>query len=187
MLIAMFGMSLPSFLLGLLLMLVFGVHLNWLPAAGYQPLSAGLWEHLRFMILPATALGMIQAAVIARMTRASMLDILSMNYIKAAKARGIRERIVTYKHAFRNAFIPILTVLGETFGSLITGAVVTETVFNLPGIGQLVVNSIVRRDYAVIQGTILILATTYLILNLLIDILYGFVDPRVRLSRSKGG
>lgn len=187
MLIAMFGMSLPSFLLGLLLMLVFGVHLNWLPAAGYQPLSAGLWEHLRFMILPATALGMIQAAVIARMTRASMLDILSMNYIKAAKARGIRERIVTYKHAFRNAFIPILTVLGETFGSLITGAVVTETVFNLPGIGQLVVNSIVRRDYAVIQGTILILATTYLILNLIIDILYGFVDPRVRLSRSKGG
>lgn len=187
MLIAMFGMSLPSFLLGLLLMLVFGVHLNWLPAAGYQPLSEGLWEHLRFMILPATALGMIQAAVIARMTRASMLDILSMNYIKAAKARGIRERIVTYKHAFRNAFIPILTVLGETFGSLITGAVVTETVFNLPGIGQLVVNSIVRRDYAVIQGTILILATTYLILNLIIDILYGFVDPRVRLSRSKGG
>jgi len=183
MLIAMFGMSLPSFLLGLLLMLVFGVHLQWLPAAGYQPLGAGIWEHLKYMILPAFALGMIQAAVIARMTRSSMLDILSMNYIKAAKAKGLKERVVIYKHAFRNAFIPILTILGETFGSLITGAVVTETVFNLPGIGQLVVNSIVRRDYAVIQGTILIMATTYLVLNLVIDLLYGVVDPRVRLNR----
>ena len=112
-----------------------------------------------------------------------MLDILSMNYIKAAKAKGLKERVVIYKHAFRNAFIPILTILGETFGSLITGAVVTETVFNLPGIGQLVVNSIVRRDYAVIQGTILIMATTYLVLNLIIDLLYGVVDPRVRLNR----
>jgi len=136
MLIAMFGTSLPSFLFGLLLMIVFGVHLQWLPAAGYQPLGAGIWEHLKYMILPAFTLRMIQAEVIARMTRSSMLDILSMNYIKTAKAKGLKERVVIYKHAFRNAFIPILTILGETFGSLITGAVVTETVFNLPGIGQ---------------------------------------------------
>jgi peptide/nickel transport system permease protein len=112
-----------------------------------------------------------------------MIDILSMNYIKTAKAKGVKDRVVIYKHALRNAFIPILTILGETFGSLITGAVVTETVFNLPGIGQLVINAIVRRDYAVIQGTILIIALAYLLLNLLIDLLYGLVDPRVRFNR----
>jgi len=183
MLLAMLGMSLPSFLLGLLLMLLFGVHLKILPASGYQPLANGLWAHLQHMIMPAFALGVIQAAVISRMTRSSMLDILNMNYIKAAKAKGLRERVIIYKHAFRNAFIPILTILGETFGSLITGAVVTETVFNLPGIGQLVINSIIRRDYAVIQGTILIMAAMYLVLNFLIDLLYGVVDPRVRFGR----
>lgn len=183
MLVAMFGMSIPSFLLALLLMLVFGVNLQWLPVAGYEPISTGLWNHLRYLILPAIALGSIQAAVISRMTRSSMVDILSMNYIKTAKAKGVKARIIIYKHALRNAFIPILTILGETFGALITGAVVTETVFNLPGIGQLVVNAITRRDYEVIQGTILIIAAAYLVLNLLIDLLYGLVDPRVRLNR----
>lgn len=183
MLIAMLGMSIPSFLLALLLMLIFGVKLNWLPVAGYEELASGFWEHVKYLILPAISLGAIQAAVISRMTRSSMIDILSMNYIKTAKAKGVKERVIIYKHAFRNAFIPILTILGETFGSLITGAVVTETVFNLPGIGQLVVNAITRRDYAVIQGTILLIAATYLVLNLLIDLLYGVVDPRVRLNR----
>lgn len=183
MLIAMLGMSIPSFLLALLLMLVFGVKLQWLPVAGYEELSSGLWEHIKYLILPAISLGAIQAAVISRMTRTSMIDILSMNYIKTAKAKGVKERVIVYKHAFRNAFIPILTILGETFGALITGAVVTETVFNLPGIGQLVVNAITRRDYAVIQGTILLIAAAYLVLNLLIDLLYGVVDPRVRLNR----
>lgn len=181
--IAMLGLSLPSFLLALLLMLLFGVNLNWLPVAGYAPVSSGLWNHLQYMILPAISLGAIQAAVISRMSRSSMIDILSMNYIKTAKAKGVKDRVVIYKHALRNAFIPILTILGETFGSLITGAVVTETVFNLPGIGQLVINAIVRRDYAVIQGTILIIALAYLLLNLLIDLLYGLVDPRVRFNR----
>lgn len=183
MLIAMLGMSIPSFLLALILMLVFGVKLQILPVAGYESLSSGILNHLKYLILPALSLGAIQAAVITRMTRTSMIDILSTNYIKTARAKGLRERVVIYKHAFRNAFIPILTILGETFGSLITGAVVTETVFNLPGIGQLVMNAITRRDYAVIQGTILIIALTYLTLNLLIDLLYGVVDPRVRLNR----
>ncbi|MFC7364253.1 MULTISPECIES: ABC transporter permease [Bhargavaea] len=183
MIIAMLGMSIPSFLLALLLMLVFGVQLNWLPVAGYTSLSEGLWEHLKYLILPAISLGTIQAAVIARMTRSSMIDILSMNFIKTAKAKGLKQKVVIYKHAFRNALIPILTILGETFGALITGAVVTETVFNLPGIGQLVINAITRRDYAVIQGTILLIAVTYLFLNLIIDLLYGLVDPRVRLNR----
>lgn len=183
MIIAMLGLSIPSFLLALFLMLVFGVHLQWLPVAGYSPLNTGLWNHLQYMILPALSLGAIQAAVISRMTRSSMIDILSMNYIKTAKAKGVKERLVVYKHALRNAFIPILTILGDTFGSLITGAVVTETVFNLPGIGQLVINAIVRRDYEVIQGTILLIAFSYLLLNLIIDLLYGLVDPRVRLNR----
>ncbi len=183
MIIAMLGMSIPSFLLALLLMIVFGVKLNWLPVAGYGSLSAGLWEYVKYLILPAISLGAIQAAVISRMTRSSMIDILSMNYIKTAKAKGVKQKYVIYKHAFKNALIPILTILGETFGSLVTGAVVTETVFNLPGLGQLIVNAVIRRDYAVIQGAILLIAVIYLLLNLIIDLLYGVVDPRVRLNR----
>lgn len=135
------------------------------------------------MIMPAMALGVIQTAVIVRMTRSSMLDVLSTNYIKTAYAKGLKERIIYYKHALRNASIAIITVLGETFGSLIAGAVVTETVFNLPGIGQLVMNSILRRDYEVIQGTILLAAVSYLAVNLVVDMLYGVIDPRVRMSR----
>lgn len=183
MILALLGISLPSFLLGLLLILLFGVKLQWLPVAGYQPLSEGLWNHLKFLILPAISLGAIQAALIARMTRSSMLDILSMNFIKTAHAKGVKERVVIYKHALRNAFIPILTVIGQTFGTLVAGAVVTETVFNLPGIGQLIVHSIVRRDYAVIQGTVLLIAVSYVLINLIVDLLYGIVDPRVRLNR----
>ncbi|WP_078593950.1 ABC transporter permease [Evansella clarkii] len=183
MVFAMLGVSVPSFLLGLLLMLLFGVYLGWLPIAGYSPLSEGVWSHLQYMILPAISLGAIQAALIARMTRSSMLDILSTNYIKTAHAKGVKERLVIYKHALRNAFIPILTVLGQTFGTLVAGAVVTETVFNLPGIGQLIVQSIVRRDYAVIQGTILIIAASYVLINLIVDLLYGAVDPRVRFNK----
>jgi len=183
MVVAMLGMAIPSFLLGLLVMQLFGVKLQWLPVAGYEPLSNGLWNHVKYFILPGLSLGIIQTAVIARMTRSSMLDILSANYIKTARAKGLKERLVIYKHAFRNASIPILTVLGEAFGSLIAGAVVTETVFNLPGIGQLVINSITRRDYAVIQGTILLAALSYLLVNLLVDLLYGAVDPRVRQNR----
>jgi peptide/nickel transport system permease protein len=183
MVIALLGISIPSFLLALLLMLLFGIKLHWLPVAGYAPLSEGLWNHLKYLIMPAISLGAIQAALIARMTRSSMLDILSMNYIKTAKSKGLSEKIVIYKHALRNAFIPILTVLGETFGTLIAGAVVTETVFNLPGIGQLIVHSIVQRDYVVIQGTVLLIALSYVLINLFVDLLYGVVDPRVRLNR----
>lgn len=181
--VAMLGMSIPSFLLALLLMLLFGVKLGWFPVAGYSPLENGVWEFIRHLILPAIALGAIQAAVIARMTRSSMIDILSLNYIKTAKAKGVTNNVVIYKHALRNALIPILTILGDTFGALITGAVVTETVFNLPGLGQLILNAITRRDYAVIQGTILLVAFSYLILNLIIDLLYGVINPKVRLSK----
>ncbi|MBO0961016.1 ABC transporter permease [Neobacillus sp. MM2021_6] len=180
---SLIGISVPSFLLGLFLILLFAVHLRWLPVAGYKPLSEGLGLHIKYLILPAIALGMMQAALIARMTRSSMLDILNANFIKTARSKGVKERMIVYKHALRNAFIPILTIIGQTFGTLVAGAAVVETVFNIPGIGQLVVNSVERRDFAVIQGTILLVAISYVTINLIIDLLYGVIDPRVRLSR----
>ncbi len=183
--ISLFGISVPSFLVGLFLILIFSVQLQWLPVAGYRPLSDGFGEHLRYLILPAIALGMMQAALIARMTRSSMLDVMKTNYIKTAKSKGLHPNKITFKHALRSAFIPILTVIGESFGTLITGAAVVETVFNIPGIGQLIVNSIERRDFPVIQGTVLMITVTYVLLNLVIDLLYGVVDPRVRLNQRK--
>lgn len=183
MVISLFGMAVPSFLLGLLLMLAFSVYLQWLPVAGYKPLSAGLWNHIRYLILPAISLGAIQAALVARMTRSSMLEVLGKNFIKTARSKGVKERKVVTKHALRNAFLPILTVIGQSFGTLVTGAVVVETIFNLPGLGQLIINSIERRDFAVIQGVVLFVTLVYVLINLVVDLLYGVIDPRVRLGR----
>jgi len=181
--ISLFGMAVPSFLLGLFLMLFFSVYLGWLPVAGYRPLSMGFATHFRYLILPGISLGVIQAALIARMTRSSMLDVLYLNYIKTARAKGLKERIVLLKHAFKNAGLPILTVVGQTFGTLVTGAVVIESLFNIPGIGQLILNSITRRDLAVIQGVVLFVTLLYVGVNLVVDLLYGVIDPRVRLER----
>ncbi|MED4750564.1 ABC transporter permease [Brevibacillus choshinensis] len=181
---ALLGISLPSFWIGLNLILLFAVQLNWLPAAGYQPISSGIWNHLKYLIMPAISLGIMQAALIARMTRASMLEVLGENYIRTAEAKGLKMWLVTYKHALRNAFIPILTVIGLSFATLIGGAVVTETVFNIPGIGKLIVNSVLRRDYEVIQGTVLMIAAAYVFINLLVDLLYAYIDPRVRYDKS---
>ncbi len=181
--VSLLGMSIPSFLLGLFLILLVGVKLGWLPVAGYQPLSSGLWNHIKYLIMPAISLGAIQAALVARMTRTSMLEVLNTNFIKTAQAKGVKKRAIIYKHALRNAFLPILTVIGQTFGVLVAGAVVTETIFNIPGIGQLIINSVERRDYAVIQGVVLFVTLSYVFINLIIDLLYGFVDPRVRLDR----
>lgn len=181
--VSLLGMSVPSFLLGLLLILLFGVKLGWLPVAGYQPLSSGLWNHIQYLIMPAISLGAIQAALVARMTRTSMLEVLSTNYVKTAQAKGVKKAVIIYKHALRNAFLPILTVIGQTFGVLVAGAVVTETIFNIPGIGQLIINSVERRDYAVIQGVVLFVTLVYVFINLIIDLLYGVIDPRVRLER----
>ncbi|RJS59350.1 ABC transporter permease [Bacillus sp. PK3_68] len=181
--LSLLGLSIPVFLFSLFLILLFGVGLKWLPVAGYQPLSSGLWNHLKYLILPATSLGIIQAALIARMTRSSMLEVLNTNYIKTARAKGVKERNVIYKHALRNAFLPILTIIGQSIGFLIAGAVITETIFNIPGIGQLTINSVTRRDYTVIQGVVLFVTLTYVFVNLIIDLLYGVIDPRVRLGR----
>lgn len=183
MIVSLLGISLPGFLLALLLSLIFAVKLGWLPVAGYRSLGEGLWIHLKYLALPAVSLGFIQAALIARMTRSSMLDVLSMNYMKTAYAKGVKEIVLIYKHALRNAFIPILTVIGQSFGTLIAGAVVIESVFNIPGLGQLLVQSISQRDYAVLQGVVLLISISYVLINLVVDLMYGVIDPRVRLSR----
>ncbi|MCM3636618.1 ABC transporter permease [Sporosarcina luteola] len=181
--ISLIGMSVPSFLLGLFLILLFGVKLRWLPVAGYQPITDGFLGHIKYLILPSIALGSMHAALIARMTRSSLLEVLNMNYIKTARSKGVHEYLIITRHTLRNAFLPILTVIGQTFGSLIAGAVVTETIFNIPGIGQLIINSVERRDYAVIQGVVLFVTCTYVLINLIVDLLYGVIDPRVRLNK----
>lgn len=180
--VSLLGMSVPSFLLGLILILLFGVKLGWLPTSGYQSLDKGLWNHLKYLIMPAISLGAIQAALVARMTRTSMLEVLGSDFIKTARAKGVKNRVIVFKHALRNAFLPILTVIGQTFGLLVAGAVVTETIFNIPGIGHLIINSVERRDYTVIQGVVLFVTLSYVFINLIIDLLYGLIDPRVRLD-----
>lgn len=172
--------SLPSFWTGLTLILVFSVAVNLLPSTGYASLSEGVGRHLRHLILPAVALGLSQAALIARMARASMLEVLGHDYIRTAEAKGLRPSVVVVKHALRNALIPVITVVGISFAVLLAGAIVIEVVFNLPGIGRLVMQSILRRDYPVIQGVILFIATTYVGVNLLVDLVYAWIDPRIR-------
>jgi ABC-type dipeptide/oligopeptide/nickel transport system permease component len=158
--------------LGLLLILVFAVKLHWLPSGG----TGGL----RYLILPAIALGSASAAVIARMTRASMLEVARQDYIRTARAAGYRERVVIFRHALKNAMIPVLTVFGLEFGYMLGGAVLTETVFSLPGIGRLLVEGIFMRDYPVVQGAMMVVATTFVLVNLLTDVAYAFFDPRIR-------
>jgi ABC-type dipeptide/oligopeptide/nickel transport system permease component len=169
---ALFGISMPIFWLGLLLMLVFSVELRWLPAGG----TGGL-KHL---VLPAVALGAASAAVIARMTRASMLEVVRQDYIRTARANGLREWVVIYKHALKNAMIPVITVFGLEFGYMLGGAVLTETVFSLPGVGRLMVEGIFQRDYPVVQGSMLLVAGTFVLVNLLTDIAYALFDPKIR-------
>lgn len=185
MVVALIGMGIPSFVLAILLVLVFGVILKVLPTAGWVDISEGFGPFLSHLILPAVALAVILSALVARMTRGSMMDVLSENFVQLARSIGMGETRIVYREVLRNASLPIITVLGTTFGSLITGAVVTETVFNIPGIGQLVVDSIYRRDYPVIQGVVLLGALLYVVINLVIDLLYGVLDPRVRLTSGK--
>jgi peptide/nickel transport system permease protein len=182
MLVALGGISMPSFWVGLNLIFVFAVMLGLLPVAGYQPLSKGLWENLRYLILPAVTLGFAQAALLARMSRSMMLDVLREDYVRTARAKGVAERMVVLVHALRNAMVPLVTVMGLTFAILMGGAVITEQVFNIPGIGRLLVQSVLRRDYPVVQGIVLVIAFNYVAINLLVDILYGLFDPRVRHS-----
>jgi peptide/nickel transport system permease protein len=178
--LAMLAANIPSFWLGLIVIQMFAVRLGWLPVAGYGAPDASLLERLRHLILPAAVLGVVNSALITRFTRASMLDVLDMDFVRTARAKGISEARVVLRHALGNALVPIVTVIGLTLALLIGGAIVTETVFGLPGVGNLVVSAVLRRDYPVIQGALLVVAAIYVLINLAIDVIYTLVDPRVR-------
>ncbi len=178
--LAMLGASMPSFWMGLLLIQIFAVGLGWFPVSGYGDPGASWAQRVHHLMLPAVVLGVLNSALITRFTRASMLDILAEDYIRTARSKGLAEPVVILHHALRNALVPILTVLGLTLALMIGGAVVTETVFNLPGLGNLVVRGVLRRDYPVIQGALLAIAGVYVVINFVIDLLYAVVDPRVR-------
>ena len=174
------GFAVPVFLIGYLLIYVFAIQLKWLPVQGYRPLAQGVDQTLRSIALPAIALGMVYMALIARITRASMLDVLSEDYIRTAHAKGVATTGVLLRHALRNAAVPIVTVIGIGIALLISGVVITETVFNIPGLGRLTVDAILKRDYPIIQGLIILFAGAKVLVNLMIDISYTFFDPRIR-------
>jgi peptide/nickel transport system permease protein len=181
--VALFGLSVPDFWFGLVLISVFAVGLGWFPTGGYVPFGDDPMGWARSMALPALALAVTQMGVVARMTRSSMLDVMNQDYIRTAKAKGLRFRVIVFKHALLNAMIPILTVIGVMTGVVLGGAVVIETVFSLPGVGRLIVGAIQRRDYPIIQGGLLVTAATFVFVNILVDIAYGWLDPRVRHGR----
>lgn len=180
-LVALAGASIPSFWLGLMLMTLFAGKLGWLPSSGFTSiLDTGNLANLKNLILPAFSLGFVNAALVARTTRSSMLDVLQADYVTTARAKGLGGWVVIMKHAFRNASIPIITVISFTFASLVSGAVVTENVFALPGVGSLIVQSVLKRDYPVIQGIMFIVAGLYVLVNFATDVSYAMLDPRIR-------
>jgi peptide/nickel transport system permease protein len=178
--ISIFGVSMPNFWLALNLIFLFALTLAILPVSGYVPLRDDPLMTLRFLLLPAFSLGFPQSALIARITRGSMLDVLSQDYVKTARAKGLSEQLVIYKHALKNTMITVITVIGIVLAITLSGSVVIETIFGLPGIGRLIINSVLRRDYPVIQGTVLFIAGSYVLVNLLIDLLYVYLDPRIK-------
>jgi peptide/nickel transport system permease protein len=177
---ALFGICMPNFLIALLLIFLFGVTLRWLPISGYVDPMEEPWEGLRSLTLPAITLGLALAAVITRTLRSSMLEALSEDYIRTARAKGLSDGAVVRRHALKNALIPVVTVLGLQLGTLIGGAVITEYVFALPGVGRLVVDAVFARDYPLVQGVVLLIAVGFILSNLAVDLLYGFIDPRLR-------
>lgn len=179
-LFAILGLSVPGFFLALLLILLFSLALGWLPPAGFVPLAENPVQNFRHMLLPAFSLGLILAGAITRILRSSMLEVLGRDYIRTARAKGLAERVVIYRHALRNALIPVLTVIGLQFGSLLGGAVIIEQVFSLPGVGRFALEGINLRDYPVVQGTVLFIAAAAVMVNLIVDLLYSLVDPRIR-------
>ncbi|MEW6546927.1 MAG: ABC transporter permease [Bacillota bacterium] len=200
MVLAVAGVSMPVFWLGLMLIFLFGVALGWLPLSGRLSVdvhltsitglhlldailtrnSTAFWDALAHLVLPSVALGAIQMAIIARMTRSSMLEVIRQDYIRTARSKGLAERVVIYKHALKNALIPVVTVVGLTVGRLLGGAVLTETIFSWPGLGKFAVDAIYSRDYPQVQGVVLLIATGFVLVNLLVDVIYVFLDPRIR-------
>ncbi len=174
------GFSVPVFVLAYILILTFSIQLDWLPVQGYRSIHENFWDWLRHLILPSIALGTVYIALIARITRASMLDVLAQDYIRTAQAKGLAPNAVLVGHALKNAAVPIVTIIGIGIALLIGGAIVTETVFAIPGIGRLTVDAILRRDYPIIQGVTLIFSAAYVLVNLAVDLSYMFFDPRIR-------
>lgn len=180
--LAISGAAIPTFFLGIMLILIFAVRLQWLPSVGYVSPTEDPWGHVQRMLMPAFALGFSSAGLLARLIRSSMLDVLNEDYVRTARAKGLSHTAVVIRHALRNALVPAITVVGTSLAALLGGAVVTETVFTIPGMGRLVVQSISRRDYPIIQGAVMAIAVSYVLVNLLVDILYVYADPRVRLG-----
>ena len=180
MVVSQLGIAVPSFWLGLLLILLFSVHLGWVRSGGFEAWSDGVWPALRSLLLPAFALGFFQAAVLVRATRSSVLDVLREDYVRTARAKGVRERLVIAKHTLRNAMIPILTVAGIQLGQLMAGSIILESVFALPGLGRLALGAITARDLPVVQGVALFVASSIVMINFVVDMLYAVLDPRIR-------
>ena len=181
-LIAFLGLAMPGFWLGILLIIVFGVQLNWLPVFGYSPIEDGFWDWFSRLILPALATGAGFGAILARQTRSAMLEVLSQDYIRTAYAKGMRERVVIVRHALRNGLIPVVTVMGIALAILLNGAVITENVFAIRGLGRLFIEAILGRDYPVVQGVILLVAFIFIFMNFFVDLLYAVVNPRIRYT-----
>jgi peptide/nickel transport system permease protein len=180
MMFSQIGLAVPAFWAGILLILLFAVTLHWFPAGGFQPWLGDPWKALKSLLLPALSLGLVRAAVLTRMTRSSMLEVLGEDYIRTARSKGLPKRIVAYKHAFRNAIIPVVTIIGLQAGDLMAGAIIIENVFHLPGVGRLVFEAIGQRDLLVVQGVVLFIATVIVFINFMTDVAYGYLDPRIR-------
>lgn len=181
MILALIGLSVPEFWAGLLLVMLFSVKLDWLPFAGFT-IDMNLLQNIKYFIIPAFAMGLIQSAIVSRMTRSSFLDVMDQDFIRTARAKGLKESVVIFKHVMKNSMLPVITILGINFGILLGGTVVIEIVTNLPGLGSLTVSSIMNRDYPVIQGILMYIAIIYLLVNFIVDISYGWLDPRIRYS-----
>lgn len=181
-LFAFLGLSMPDFWLAILLIIIFAANLQWLPAIGYTPISEGFWEWLQHLILPAIAIGTGFSAIIARMIRSSMLEVLQADYMRTAASKGLTQRVMLLRHALPNAMIPVITVVGIAFALLISGAVVVENVFSIKGLGRVLIQGIQNRDYPVVQGAVLLVSAFFVLSNLIVDLLYAVIDPRIRYS-----
>lgn len=180
--VALIGMSVPNFWLGTILALVFSLYLGWLPSAGYTSFFEAPIHNLRLMVLPVTSLAIVEAAVVMRMVRTMALDVIGQDFIRTAKAKGLTSRAVTMRHILPNTMVPVITVIGLSAGYLLSGTIIIEEIFSVPGLGRLALMAVQNRDYPVLQGAVLVIAAMYVIVNLLVDLLYGIVDPRIRYN-----
>ncbi len=184
--VSLSGVSIPNFWLGIMLILLVSVRLGWLPASGFVPFLEDPWGNTQRMVMPALVLGAALAAVLMRQTRNSMIEVLSADYVRTARAKGLAPRAVVFRHAIRNGLIPVITILGLQMGMLISGAVVTEQIFVVPGFGRLIVEAVFTRDYPLVQGVVLITASAYVLINLLVDVSYSLLNPRIRVKGARG-